>query len=125
MKLWSQKRTDRNERYRESNRLSAARRYAQRRKWLSQQKDRPCMDCGGRFLPCQMEFDHRDASDKRFIIGPSLHRSIRALLEEIAKCDLVCANCHRLRTLRRRLPTADALETPAWPWINHRFSVVI
>jgi hypothetical protein len=63
-------------------------------------KSVPCMDCGGVFDPCQMDFDHRDSKVKE--IGTHLsNMSLSALLLEIEKCDVVCANCHRLRTKNR------------------------
>ncbi len=47
-----------------------------------------------------LEFDH--LRDKAFAIGASLpYRNWEAILAEIAKCDVVCANCHRRRTARR------------------------
>jgi hypothetical protein len=47
-----------------------------------------------------MDFDHRDGRQKRFNIGRDALRQISEadLLREIAKCDVVCANCRRMRT---------------------------
>jgi hypothetical protein len=60
----------------------------------------PCVDCGERD-PVVLEFDH--LRDKEFDIGRELsRRSWHSILEEMAKCDVVCANCHRRRTARRR-----------------------
>jgi hypothetical protein len=60
----------------------------------------PCMDCDERD-PVVLEFDH--LRDKLFDIGHALAcRSWASILSEIAKCDVVCANCHRRRTARRR-----------------------
>ncbi len=76
--------------------------YARRVAIISQLKNKPCMDCQGWFEPCQMDFDHRDPSIKIQNIGLMKgHRKMKTILEEIAKCDLVCANCHRLRTLKQ------------------------
>ena len=59
----------------------------------------PCLDCGGTFLPHQMDFDHRDPSTKSFQVTDSgLLKGRERLLAEIAKCDIVCANCHAART---------------------------
>ena len=49
-----------------------------------------------------MDFDHRDATTKTFIVSDIVnHSGMKAILEEIAKCDLVCSNCHRIRTFSR------------------------
>ena len=65
-------------------------------------KQRPCMDCGRTFPPYVMDFDHRDGSDKVNNISRLISRGNWARIEaEITKCDLVCANCHRIRTFVR------------------------
>jgi hypothetical protein len=66
-------------------------------------KDRPCADCGGRWEALVMEFDHLPGADKRFNIGDARARKWgwRRLEAEIAKCEVVCPTCHRIRTLRR------------------------
>jgi hypothetical protein len=60
----------------------------------------PCADCGRRFRPYQMDFDHRDPSTKSFDVkaGRTMLMSTKRVLAEVAKCDIVCANCHRIRT---------------------------
>ena len=72
--------------------------------WLVAAKSGPCMDCGGKFPPCAMDFDHRPGTVKVCGVGSMLamcHDMVR-LQEEVDKCDLVCANCHRVRTQSRR-----------------------
>ena len=64
-------------------------------------KNRPCMDCGGTFPSVCMDFDHV-RGEKLFGVGNSRSRSVKAMQDEIAKCDIVCANCHRVRTHARR-----------------------
>jgi len=66
-------------------------------------KDRPCADCGGRWHPMVMEFDHRPGTEKLGNLGDIRVRKCgRAkILAEIAKCEVVCPTCHRVRTLRR------------------------
>jgi hypothetical protein len=60
----------------------------------------PCVDCG-ESDPVVLEFDH--LADKLFDIGQSLpYRNWQSILAEIAKCAVVCANCHRRRTAKRR-----------------------
>ena len=59
----------------------------------------PCVDCGDtRFAV--LDFDHRDRATKSNSISNLLHNvaSRATLLAEIAKCDVRCANCHRIRT---------------------------
>lgn len=74
--------------------------------WLREYKsNHPCKDCGKFYHYCQMDFDHlRDKT--RSVNGMISASGKQRLLAEIAKCDLVCANCHRLRTFRR-LRAAD------------------
>ena len=70
--------------------------------WVTSLKNKPCMDCGGWFNTWQMDFDHRDRTAKRDTIGNLRSCSKRIILEEMKKCDLVCANCHRDRTHKRK-----------------------
>ena len=61
--------------------------------------EHPCRDCG-EDDPVVLEFDH--LSDKAFNISHALpFRAWATILAEIAKCDVVCANCHRRRTATR------------------------
>lgn len=64
-------------------------------------KDIPCADCGIKYPPYVMDFDHQE--DKEYEIASLSSRfiSIEKVLAEIAKCDVVCANCHRKRTFDR------------------------
>jgi hypothetical protein len=70
---------------------------------VNEVKDVPCADCGVRYPPHQLEFDHvrgtKVADVSRLATRPV---GVKRLLEEIAKCEVVCANCHRLRTWCRR-----------------------
>jgi len=56
-----------------------------------------------------MDFDHRPGEKKSLEVSRlTLTKSIRRVVEEIAKCDVVCANCHRIRTFekkQRKLPS--------------------
>ena len=68
-------------------------------------QSRGCADCKENYPYWMLEFDH--LGDKDFNI--SGYRQITASLErvkrEIAKCEVVCANCHRNRTYNRQLTT--------------------
>lgn len=66
-------------------------------------KGAPCTDCKTSFHPCAMDFDHRDRATKTKNVAQLVFKaSTTRLLAEIAKCDLVCANCHRIRTFFAR-----------------------
>ena len=60
------------------------------------------MDCGGSFPPVCMDFDHV-RGEKLFNIGSEARGGVgwERILAEVAKCELVCANCHRIRTYNR------------------------
>jgi hypothetical protein len=65
-------------------------------------KDKPCADCGVQYPPCVMDFDHvPERGPKLFHLGQP-ERNLKEVRAELAKCDLVCANCHRIRTWKRR-----------------------
>lgn len=89
------------EKSRKANREYMAQRRTERKAFIYALKDRPCMDCGGEFHPVCMQFDHRDSTQKKFNVGERFALARMVDLEaEIAKCDIVCANCHALRTWR-------------------------
>ena len=61
----------------------------------------PCVDCGETDV-LVLEFDH--LRDKKYNIAEMINRDFtwKAILHEIEKCEVVCANCHRRRTYVRR-----------------------
>jgi hypothetical protein len=62
-----------------------------------------CADCGGRFPAAAMQWDHLPGSEKLTDVANLIRRLCKQrVLEEIAKCELVCANCHAIRTVHRR-----------------------
>lgn len=66
--------------------------------------NKPCADCGVIYPPYVLDFDHRPGSGKISNVSRlASFGSTAALLAEIAKCDLVCANCHRERTHARQV----------------------
>jgi hypothetical protein len=93
-----------NARYRLKNKAKIAahmaKKAAERRLLLNGLKNRPCMDCGARFPPECMDFDHRDPETKHTEVGLMLTWKWERVLAEIALCDLVCSNCHRIRTFK-------------------------
>jgi hypothetical protein len=63
---------------------------------------RGCTDCGEN-NPIVLDFDH--LKDKKYNISQMIHNgfSWKAISKEIKKCEVVCANCHRIRTYFRLL----------------------
>lgn len=92
--------------------LSAERKREKQDKANTRQKDirafianykieRGCMDCGYNQHHSALEFDHI-GTDKE--INVCFSKSINQAMKEIAKCEIVCANCHRIRTYNRLYP---------------------
>lgn len=75
------------------------------RSWIQELKSTtPCADCGKTFPYYVMDFDHiGDDKDKAISAGLNRGWSKARLQQEIDKCELVCANCHRQRTHERSL----------------------
>jgi len=70
---------------------------------LNALKEGPCTDCGGRFPVVAMDLDHV-RGEKRGDVGNLVRSGVGwpVIEAELAKCELVCANCHRVRTSERR-----------------------
>jgi hypothetical protein len=63
---------------------------------------RGCTDCGYRGHPAALEFDHLPEFKKEYRVSVMAAGSTKAKIDaEIAKCEVVCANCHRVRTANR------------------------
>lgn len=86
--------------YLERNRVTKARLVDDRMNFLlGYFAEHPCVDCG-ETDPTVLDFDH--IRDKKFLIGSELtNKSWAAIVAEIAKCEVRCANCHRRATARR------------------------
>lgn len=74
------------------------------REWLDSLKAGiPCTDCGEVFPEFVMHWDHLPGLDKVAAVSRLAREKPRELaLAEITKCELVCANCHAIRTSERR-----------------------
>ena len=55
-----------------------------------------CVRCDNKFHPSVFEFHHRDPMEKDFQPSQVLQHSWENFRKELDKCDLMCANCHRL-----------------------------
>lgn len=58
-------------------------------------EERGCQHCGIRDWRC-LDFHHRDPESKEFNLSQAKGKPIPELEAEIAKCDVVCSNCHRI-----------------------------
>ena len=61
-----------------------------------------CHDCGGTFPVCCYDFHHINPEEKKFEIAPRLDGNFQTILEEAAKCVMICSNCHRIRHYKER-----------------------
>lgn len=65
-------------------------------------RDKPCVDCGVILPPECMDLDHV-RGEKKFSISHYAHAlKIERVEEELAKCDIRCPNCHRLRHYKEK-----------------------
>lgn len=86
----------------ECTRVRANKNYQSRRKLINEYKNIPCVDCGNKYEFYIMEFDHRPEHQKEFLISiKGMSVPVHTLIEEINKCDVICSNCHRIRTYER------------------------
>ena len=90
--------------FREYNRKNKEKRRIQQRnfarenrKRLNDLKNKPCEDCGIQYPTFVMDFHHVNPEEKSFSISGSVNRSLESINNEISKCVLLCANCHRIR----------------------------
>lgn len=72
------------------------------RYWIRQIKEEtPCKDCGKNYPYYVMDFDHLE--DKKILISKVINSgSWTQTKAEVAKCEIVCSNCHRIRTFKRK-----------------------
>jgi len=66
-----------------------------------------------------MDFDHRDPAGKLTKMSRLVWGKRERMMEELKKCDLVCAVCHRIRTFTRGLHLGAHLRVPVSPPIQH------
>lgn len=93
---------------RASIRLASADRLARQRELVAEARQGRCVRCG--FADARaLDFHHVDPATKRFSVANiGVHRPSDArLLAEIAKCELLCANCHRITHAERTETRAD------------------
>lgn len=89
--MWNDKRW----RCRKCNQEAVNKHRQKKMAWCREQLGGACQRCGYSKCAAALEFHHRDPTEKEFGIGAPLGKSYAALAEEMKKCDLLCANCHR------------------------------
>lgn len=64
----------------------------------------PCADCGNQYPHYVMDFDHLPGHEKVGSVAVMAHNrfGLATIKAEIAKCEVVCSNCHRSRTWNRK-----------------------
>jgi hypothetical protein len=73
------------------------------RNLVKEAKNNPCIDCGLMYPWFVMDLDHCKGEKKfNLSIAASKAMSLKTVQEEIDKCEVVCANCHRQRTFNAR-----------------------
>jgi hypothetical protein len=88
-----------------STQLNYHRRREAKRKYVQKLKaETPCADCGQKYHFSVMDLDHVRGR-KRYSIGKLVasNLSLKYLLEELENCEVVCSNCHRIRTFSRKV----------------------
>jgi len=70
---------------------------------LQSLKNVPCKDCGIQYPHYVMEFDHLIPRNGSLTIAALSQKvGLKKLLELVSQCEVVCANCHKIRTYFRR-----------------------
>jgi hypothetical protein len=83
------------------------RKHDEKRALVREYKDRPCADYGQTYPHYVMDLDHRRdklewQQARPFCVSNMVtNLGIARLREELVKCDVVCSNCHRIRTHER------------------------
>lgn len=92
--------------------------------YITDLKRIPCIDCvsagrDGYWPPECMDFDHRPDENKLGSII-SLWDDEDLMQEEILKCDIICSNCHRIRTKKRGFSSKHRESIRAFAKTQHR-----
>lgn len=87
--------------------LDAGKKASALKAWMIELKSKPCTDCGETFPVCCMDFDHVKPGTKVYNVGSMFahHYSREKIQAELDNCELVCSNCHRIRTRDRKTGT--------------------
>jgi hypothetical protein len=77
-------------------------------RYLKEVKEKnPCMDCKISYPYYMMDFDHVRGKKQANVAELINTLSKKRIDTEIAKCEVVCSNCHRARTYMRKMRKAE------------------
>jgi lysyl-tRNA synthetase class I len=86
-----------------SEKTSVAKQKAYLARYIQELKSNtPCMDCKLIYPYYVMDFDHVRGQKHANVMELIKTLSKKKIDEEIAKCEIVCSNCHRVRTYMRK-----------------------
>jgi|SRR5271157_1599006 len=87
------------------NRALQDKRLVEIRKWVDNYKiEHGCVDCGYNTNAAALDLDHRDPTQKRNTVSMLVRNmnSLDGVKTEVAKCEVRCANCHRIKHAKER-----------------------
>ena len=79
--------------YKDKVSIRTSARLISRRQMLNDIKKTGCVCCSETHLTC-LDFHHVDPTQKEFMVSARYHMNLELLLAEVAKCVVVCKNCH-------------------------------
>jgi len=88
-----------------------------KRAWATEQLGGKCVRCAS---TTNLHFDHIDPEEKGWSIGNILNCSRARLLEELSKCQLLCAKCHKQKTMENHEYQTPARHGSSAMYNNHR-----
>jgi len=101
------------------NRAVRDKRLVEIRKWVNDYKvEHGCVDCGYNANAAALDLDHRDPTEKRNTVCMLVRNmnSLEGVKEEVVKCDVRCANCHRIKHANERQTSVVSAGCAAGPY---------
>ena len=103
MRVWRKKNRDKiNQKYKEWRESKGDELRPYKREQRKRNKDRLVAHLGGKCVGCgvteNLQFDHIDRTQKEFSISTNRDKPYDILLKEAEKCQLLCEECHRIKT---------------------------
>jgi hypothetical protein len=93
------------------------RRRQQRREQFKQLLGGRCINCG---RTSNLQFDHKDPSKKEFRISIMIDSPEQRLLDELKKCQLLCADCHKKKTLEKQEFGIESSHGTIWRYKKYK-----